>query len=220
MSARFLPGAEKYYSAAVAKQQSQRGMSATELLIERANEVSIFDVLRDFFNLHLPREGRSFKSYCPFAEEHPDGGLDKGWRTYPATNSSMCFPLHGYMPPVRLIQIKYRERAGKSAERILRSYDLLKPRHWRDRYTELAHSKEHQPHEVVGNPQHAVGALNYALRTHPDYAVKQFNPEIMAAMEIVLDALDQSVSTGDPEQVREWFIKAKAAMLRKLGEVQ
>lgn len=212
----FLKGAERFYSDAQKRQQSLRGLSKAEQLIERANAVSIFDVLEDYFGLTLPREGRSFKSRCPFAYEHDDGGLDKGWRTYPATNSSMCFPMHGFMPPVRLIQIKYREKQVRSAERILRNYDLLKPKHWKQRYQDLLLTLE-QKKESVGNPQHAVEALSVALRADPTYTRRQFDPDVMRAMEVVLEKLNEVTATGDPDLVRLWYVKAKSAMLTIVG---
>lgn len=209
----FLRGSDQFYTSAQAKQQEKRGMTGAERLIDRANNVSIFDVLEDFFGLELPRDGASFKSRCPFSFEHADGGLDKGWRTYPGTNSSMCFPMHGFMTPVRLIQIKYQERTVKSAERILKNYDLLRPKPWRERYAELALELERQQ-EMVGNPQHAVEALSMALRTNGLYTRRQFDSDVMEAMEAVLEKLNEVTATNDPERVREWYEKTKKIMLK------
>lgn len=207
-----MPGADQFYASLQAKQEHTR--TGAEALIDRANsEVSIFDVLDEFFGIWVPREGNSWKARCPFGYEHPDGGLDKGWRTYPSTNSSMCFVMHGFMGPVRLISIKYSERAVKSAERLLRHYGFLTPRPWRERFTELQVEMEHRT-PSVGNPQHAVAALSVALKEHPQYTRRQFDSDVMQAMEAVLDRLDQVVQQEDPEKVREWYGQAKAVMLR------
>lgn len=212
-----LIGGEKYLSAVRQEQQNSKALTRAEWLIERANQVSIFDVLEDYFQLFLPRVGASYKSHCPFSYEHPDGGLDKGWRTYPSTNSSMCFVLHGYMPPVRLVATKYGIKQSLAAERILKNYDLLRPAHWRDRYSELVASMEQRESEVIGNPQHAVEALNMVLRNTPNYTTRQFDPNVMRGMEVVLDALDRVIEGGDPQDVRRWFDKAKDAMLKIVG---
>jgi hypothetical protein len=214
-----LIGGDKYLSAARQEQQSSKSLTRAERLIERANQVDLFDVLEDYFALYLPRVGASYKSHCPFSYEHPDGGLDKGWRTYPSTNSSMCFVLHGYMPPVRLVAIKYGIKQSVAAERILKNYDLLRPAHYRDRYNELVTAAEQRNAEVIGNPQHAVEALNMVLRSSPNYTTRQFDSDVMRGMEVVLDALDQVIQSGDPDSVRRWFDKAKDAMLKIVGGV-
>lgn len=210
----FLPGADRFLSEAQRKQQSQKFLTRDEKLIERANAVSIFDVLEDYFDIRVPREGNSFKSRCPFGSEHDDGGLDKGWRTYPATNSSMCFPMHGYMTPVRLIQLQSGQRQAKAAESILKNYDLLKPRHWTQRYEELLLEQETRVSEPVGNPQHAVEALHMALRGEPSYSLRQFDPDVMQVMEVVLERLNTVCTQGDPEQVRVWYQQAKSILLK------
>lgn len=209
---RTLPGASKYLASAAAK--NARPQTWAERLIDRANEVSIFDVLEDFFGLTLPREGQSYKSKCPFGSEHPDGGLDKGWRTYPGSNSSMCFVMHGYMGPVRLVQIQDGIKAVRAAERILNFYNLNRARPWRERFSEVmieVEQREAQP--VTWDPALAVEALNLALRKEPTYATRQFDEDVLHAMEVVLDRLDVVMQTRDPEVLRQWYEKAKSAML-------
>ena len=182
----FLPGAERFYTSAMERQRRARGQSYAERLIERADNVNMFDVLEDFFGLNLPRVGDSYKSKCPFYYEHADGGLDKGWRTYPATNSSMCFPMHGYMGTVRLIQNKYGISSQKAAYKILDNYGLLKPKNYRVRYNDLLLEQERQEQGAVGNPQNAAAALNMALRNIPSYTARQFDDDVLEALEVVL----------------------------------
>lgn len=206
----FLRGADAYLQSA--QQKNKRATTYAERLIERADAVSIFDVLEDWFGTSLPRTGQSYKSPCPFAFEHADRGLDKGFRTYPATNSAMCFPMHGFLTSTRLISIKYQERQVKAAERILRNYDMLSPKPWRERYDELAVEVE-QKHESIGNPQNAVEALNIALSAVPGYQFRQFDTDVMTAMETVLEKLNEVTASGDPERVRKWYQVAKNLML-------
>lgn len=193
------------------REESQKTLTRSEQLIARANAVSIFDVLEDFFSIYVPREGNSYKSRCPFGDEHADGGLDKGFRTYPTTNSSMCFPMHGYMPPTRLIQNRFHVRATEAAETILRRYGLLRPTRYQDRMSELLEAHAGQE-EQVGNPQHAVAALHLSLESDPNYRLRQFDADVMYAMEVVLNGLDEVVSEGKAEALREWYMKARSLM--------
>jgi hypothetical protein len=208
-----LRGSEKYLSTMQERERSQRQMSRVERLIERANAVSIFDVLVDYFNHDVPREGASYKSYCPFAYEHADGGFDKGFRTYPASNSSMCFPMHGYMPPVRLVSLKYGISQPRAAERILERYGLLRPRNYRARWSELMVARE-QAKDQIGNPQNAVAALQTALEQTTDYRARQFDSDVSEAMSVVLTALDNIVASNDGDDLRLWHTKALEAMTK------
>lgn len=207
----FLRGADSYLQSA--QQRNKRAATYAERLIERADAVPIFDVLEDFFGVTLPRSGQSYKSPCPFAFEHADRGLDKGFRTYPATNSAMCFPMHGFLTSTRLISVKYQERQAKAAERILRNYDMLAPKPWKERYATLT-IEEEQKHKSVGNPQHAVEALNVALHSIPAYSRRQFDTDVMQAMEAVLEKLNEITASGDPERVRKWYQTARTLMLK------
>lgn len=173
-----------------------RRRSDARNLIERANAVSVFDVLHDYFDIDHPRDGGSFKGYCPFGFEHADGGIEKQWRTYPATNTSYCFAGHGSLTPVRLVQIKKDVRATDAATDILRRYGLFTPRHFRERYAELVREREERTRQL-GSPAYLVEALRTAVGDGAE------NPE---AMERVLQRLDE-VLAADPTEaaVREWF---------------
>lgn len=210
---RTLPGAEKYLASASAKRNTVPTWA--EKLIDRANEVPIFDVLADYFDKYVPREGASYKSRCPFGDEHPDGGMDKGFRTYPGSNSSNCFVMHGRMDPVRLVQMQQGVKAVRAADMILSRYGLNEHKPWRVRMSELAvEVEQRQARSVMGDPAHVVEALNIALRKEPEYVHRQFDADVLAAMEVVLDRLDRVMQTEDPERVREWYGKAKIVMLK------
>lgn len=185
-----------------------------EQLIDRANEVSVFDVLQDWFGITHPREGRSYKGRCPFGWEHPDGGVDKAWRTYPATNSTYCFVGHGYMGPVRLVAMQEGKRPLVAAKMILAKYDLLKSRAWRERFRELQVARE-QTGRV--SPAWVVAALHEGLRDHPGYEQAQFSPRFAAALEGALEVLDMVLQSGvGEEQVREWYAKTKALLTAEI----
>lgn len=187
-----------------------RRLSDSRHLIERANAVSVFDVLRDYFDIVHPREGGgSYKGYCPFGFEHADGGIEKQWRTYPSTNSSYCFAGHGSLTPVRLVQIKKDIKATDAAVDILRRYGLFAPRHFRERYADLVREREEKTRQL-GSPAYLVEALRTAAGEGAE------DPE---AMERVLQRLDE-VLADDPTEatVREWFYWARRELDGQAGE--
>jgi hypothetical protein len=210
-----LPGAGKYYAAIQQRQEASRSTTRVQRLIERANAVSIFDVLNDFFGMDVPAEG-SMKMRCPFAEGHADGGLERSWRAYSLTNSSFCFSDCGFLTPVRLVQLQKGWKAPRAAEFILLSYGLLRPRHYRERYNELL--VEHERGETVAiHPQYVVQALHTALSASPSYRLRQFDTDVMAAMEKALEGLDLVVA-HHPDRIEEWFGRVKTKMLQIVEE--
>ncbi len=70
----------------------------------------------------------------------------------------------------------------------------------------------------AGNPQHAVEALSMALQMVPGYDSRQFDPDVMRGMEMVLERLNLVVESNDPEAVREWYRKAKAGMTKVIEQ--
>jgi len=208
-----LPGSDKYRSGLIGGYSAGHTPkpSTAEGLIARANAISIFTVLRDEFGIDHPSEGKSFKGYCPWSNEHKDGGIAKEWRTYPATNSSYCFKGHGFMPPVRLIQMKEEIPVMKAAASLLERYGLLKNTHYKERFNELLIAREQR--EAVGDISYLVEALQMALATTPGYDKRQFADEVMAATETELEILnDLLAGHGDEEDVREWYLSARSRL--------
>lgn len=203
--------------------RSRRRMSLEQAqrLIERTNEVvSVFDVLTDFFGISHPSQGRSYKGYCPFGFEHPDGGSEKGFRTYPATNSSYCFFQHGSMPPVRLIQIDKGWKAVRAAYFLLDHYGLSKPQHYRKRFAALQIARE-TAGANLGRTSYLVEALHTGLASHEKYQDAQYTDTFSAALEEELETLDGLLAdrdTATEEAVREWYAKARRRLLEVLNE--
>lgn len=195
------------------KQPVEAERSAAGQLIDRANEIDIFDVLTQFFRIDVPSGGDSFKARCPFAHEHADGGLDKGWRVYSATNSSYCFVMHGILTPVRLIQIKDDIWAKEAAEKLLRHYDLLRPVPWQERAELLLEQRSRMDEPRVGSPTNAVEALQMHLQQVEGYDSRQFDADVQQAMEKILEVLDRVYERDDPEEALHlWFDRAKKYM--------
>jgi hypothetical protein len=190
-------------------------------LIEKANEaVSIFDVLAEEFGIHHPREGRSFKGHCPFGFEHPDGGVEKGYRSYPETNTSHCFVMHGQLTPVRLIALHNDWSQGRSAEYLLRKAGLLDARPWQERWNEMEAAKAEVKPPDLGDPQDLVEALHGALRDHPSYPPGGVSPVLSDALEARLGVLENALGTGvaTKEFVQDWYLSTKGMLIRVLDE--
>jgi hypothetical protein len=183
-------------------------------LVEWANEaISIFDVLEDLFGIVHPRDGGSYKGHCPFEFEHPDGGLEKGFRTYPATNTAYCFVLesHGSLTPVRLVALRKELPYRRAAAWLLEQKGLLRPRAWQDRWREVM--TERSVTVGHGNPQELLEALHESLRDHPAYPPGGVSPALTAAIETELSKLEGLlIRDASGDEVRAWFLSAKESL--------
>lgn len=197
-----------YFASAQERREAEKPKAAG-LMVERANEVSIHHVLLDFFDSYVPSEGLSFKTHCPFEAEHPDGGVERGFRTYPDTNSSYCFIMHGFLPPVRLVQKKYRLPPYAAARKILGYYGLLKPREYHERWHDVEVWVE-QNGPKVGDLQYAVEALHMALRNVPGYKTRQYDSDVLSAWEKVLE---ESASIYSVPDLSAWYDKSREALI-------
>jgi hypothetical protein len=180
--------------------------------IERANEISVFDVLFDFFGINHPRSGRSYKGYCPFAFEHPDGGLDKQFRTYPETNTAYCFEMHGQLTPVNLIAYRKELTHRRAAEFLLDHYGLSKPKDYRERWQRLIDARSTP--SAVTNGQDLVEALTVFLKQHPAYERCQYDDGFLSTLNSCLEVLDQILERKPEEElIRAWYDIAKDTMV-------
>lgn len=190
---------------------------ADRSLIRRANqEVSVFDVLEEHFDLRLPREGSSYKSYCPFQFEHPVE-WEKNFRSYPGTNTTYCFEMHGALGPVRLIQLKEDIGPIEAATKLLDAKGLLKPKDVGERWAEVIAEREKKN---LGSASYMVEALNTNLAMHPSYADGSISSGFMDVMEEQLNVLD--IILNDPRAsdvvVRAWYSRARVKLLQALDE--
>jgi hypothetical protein len=191
------------------------------LRVDMANrDVSVLKVLKDLWQVYVP-EGmghKSWKTFCPLGWEHPDGGVDKGFRVYEATNTAYCFVMHGSLSPVRLAQIKWGGSNDKAARRLLEMYGLGR-RPWRERYEELL--EQYERSQQPGIQSNIVEALQVRLSTESNYWALQYEPSVIEAMERELEELDVLFTGGHPsdEQVRAWYQSAIDRILLKVREV-
>lgn len=186
-------------------------------LIERADkEVSLFDVLEDLCGIKHPRSGRSFKGWCPFSWEHPDGGVDRTFRTYPSSNTGYCFEMHSVLTPSRIAAYVWDMNRADAARRLLRQRGLLGKRPYRERWKEIASEREQRAEESI--PM-LVEALRMSASKHPNWQAESVECE--REFEEVLDTLDEVLKTDpDSEAIRKWFLKAKDALLARLSDLK
>lgn len=209
-----LPGSERFLISAQQRSGvSTRPQTRAERTIARADEVSIFTVLKDFLGLTVPvaPDGSSWKTFCPWRDEHPDGGLDKGFRVYPDSNSAHCFVMHGYFTSSRLVAQQFGMRRVSAAEKILRHYDLLRPAPWWERFADLARASEQ--HVTHIDPDFATAALRRTLLSRTDYSSKQYLPVVRARFSACVTALEQAVTAAhaapeDAESILSGWLEA------------
>jgi len=210
---RELAGAEKYRRESVVTPRQK----ALQVEVDRANAVPIQSVLRDLFGLFIPAGlERSWKTACPFAFEHPDGGVERNMRIY-ASNSAYCFAMHGFLTPVRIVQIRSEVGQARAAKILADRYGLAKREPYWVRMTQLVRDHSTQI-QSAGSPTHAAAALQSALSRVESYASRQFDPDVTQAMEEELEKLDDVLRRRQEGGVREWFRKALTRMNETLEE--
>lgn len=190
-----------------------RYSNAREVLA-RASRLSIFDVLEDFFGIVAPRSGESWKGQCPFSFEHPDGGMSKGFRTYPATNSGYCFVMHGVMDPIRIMVIRTEERPTTAARLLLEHYGIPLEQHWKDRSRDLIVERSSRS-TALGDPTWAAHALQTSLERYDEYSEVQFEERVAEAMDVALRELDELMrgTTTTDEDLRTWLRASTEAVM-------
>lgn len=187
-------------------------------IYERANEISILKVLRDFFGIDHPDADRPWSGYCPFGFEHPDGGVDKDFRTNSKQNTAMCFAMHGYLTPVKLIQIRKEISAKRAALFLLEHYDLLREKPYPERWADILRDKAEREADK-GDTNDLVEALRIALTAHEAYADQQYSDDFNNRLEAHLNALDTLLKNdGSESDVREWYEQAKFDLIKYLEE--
>jgi len=168
--------------------------------MEKASRVPVLDVLKDYFGIIHPADA-TFKGYCPFGVEHPDGGTEKAMRTYPATNSAYCFALHGALDPIKLVMLKKGLPARAAAREVLRFYNIPVHTPWRRRYEELLVESEHS---TLANPVDLVEAAHLAMSSHPNYVDFMFTQALTNLMEYRLAVLDEMQAVTE-SAARQWL---------------
>ena len=168
-------------------------------LINRVNnQVSITSLLRRL-NVYVPNEVYgSTKIYCPFGQMHPDGGISKAMRVYPATNSCFCFAENLHLSPVKLWAM---------AED-LSQYDAAL-----DLSGELQREEETEEETKPDKAALAAALNTYCSRVITDWDERQFDDrELSDTYSKCLDLLSHVETDPDAER---WLQACKIVMERK-----
>jgi len=158
-----------------------------------ANEkVRIEDVINQYFHpdLPVPYGSTSWKTSCPFQEEHEDAGFEKQFRVYADTNSCYCFKMHGHMDPVYLWQTRLPGASRRQA-----AIDLLetfgvetKTKHWRERMLERKMEKD-----IAFDPEPVMRAFQTRVQSLPDYDKRQFEGDVIEDVDTALREIQEKV---------------------------
>jgi hypothetical protein len=204
---RSLPGADKYRRP---RTSTDAPWEAPVVLLAN-REVSVIAVLNDYFRTHIPIDAEGWKTYCPFAREHEDGGIDKQFRVYHSSNSGHCFALHGTLDPVRL----WRQRRPygsltDAAQDLLDTYGVeYRRKPWRERWAELHEA----PEETGIDAKAVVAAFTTWLNAQPDYLERQYDEDVLLSVNFVLSRVHgvcaQATTIGE---VESWLARAKTVV--------
>jgi len=83
-----LPGMENYGQG---EPELDRDKPWNHWLVLLANkEVRIESILNDYYGLGVPMDAERWKTTCPYASEHTDGGVDRQFRVYSSENYAYC----------------------------------------------------------------------------------------------------------------------------------
>lgn len=185
-------------------------------------EIPIQDVLEKWCDTHVPRHlTGSWKTRCPFAAEHPDGGMDPGFRVY-GSNTAHCFVMHGHFTPSSLLAFVTGWSRTRAANYLLDTHGLRKRRTYRERYGDVLREVEERERDRSGDVQELAMALQGELGEDERYSAHEFDPAVREAWEHCLKALDELARrSAGPEILRQWYHVAKGRLQAAvLTEVQ
>jgi hypothetical protein len=211
VAGRHLPGSDKYRVPEV------RDAPWHDPLVVRANtDVSFVGMLNDYFALHVPIDADGWKTRCPFAAEHEDGGLDKQFRVYAPTNSGHCFALHGTMDPVRLWRLRsYFPSLRDAAQSLLEAFGVeYRTRPYWERMADL---REEQAYHA--DPATLTQTINVFLSAQPDYEVRQYRPDVLHHVNWTLGQIAHLCETATTiGEVEAWLHQSKRSLRETLSE--
>lgn len=180
-----------------------------ELIVRADTEVPIAEVLAEC-GIIVPSEiVGSWKTRCPFAYEHADGGLDKNCRTY-SSNHMFCFASHGTLRPTQIAARHRRMRRLEVAEALLNERGLLRPRTAKELWA-AADERSRETHDTLGKHADAVLALQRSLA---DVELDELDPNVQVVWHEVLRALDAVMANPDSglDDLRTWLAESRVRL--------
>jgi hypothetical protein len=173
--------------------------------IERANDISIRDVLTNVLGTYIPEfTHKSWKAYCPFGDLHRDGGASQALRVYPDSNTAFCFAGCGFMNSVKLIQRHTGLKTIKAARHLLRLYGLSEPATFEERFQAALSPRA----RAASYTATLAAALHESLLANPLYEDLSLHPAVLEAIESQLQLLDDLDPDGTGAS--DWLHAASA----------
>jgi hypothetical protein len=194
-----------------------------DLVVKANTEVSFIAVLNDAFygrSRPVPELAEGYKLECPLAWEHPRTSHvrdPRQFRVYSQSNSGYCWELHSLLTPVRLWRIRIGSPTLKDAARaLLKAYDIrLTEPTSAERFAALraaAHRK------TVATPDGMLEALQVFLGTIPEYAVRQFDPDVLRSVNLLVEEVQGFCTQQHPslEEARQWLYEMQGRLSEQI----
>jgi hypothetical protein len=180
-------------------------------VVAQANELVPIEFACRLIGMHLP-DGlgyrRSTKLHCPFGElSHIDGGLEKAFRIYVDANSAYCFAGCGHFSPVWLVATAWGRDTRVVAAELLERIGH-RPPSFRQLWAQVI-----EPDQTPDRTFLREALQTYCQRICPDWATRQFAPEVASTLTHALALLDRVHTEPD---ARLWLDGVKAVMGRVL----
>lgn len=191
----------------------------TNWFVEKANsEVRIEDVLNDHFTMDtpVPYDARSWKTSCPFRDEHLDGGLDKQFRVYSDTNTCHCFESHGTFDPVRLWMQGpgVGQRFVEAAISLLEAYGIdTHTKTYQERF-EASVEASRAPQTL--DPVPVVAGLNVYLGVIPEYVSRQYDEDVVELLAEAISQINSHCETDSLDEFLPFYSRLKSDLVDKI----
>lgn len=186
----------------------------THWLVELADtSVRIEEVLR-LFDVHIPEGAGSWKAFCPFSEEHEDGGVDRALRVFSESNSCMCFALHGPMTPSQVWEIHTGKSRVQASEALLERFGIPTRRPtYQERVERLM--AEHSKPTPIDRTEIWEG-MNAHLRNDENYLKHQYDKNVLHVVKLIQTDINNLPDEMQSEELDKWFSQRMGSVAQLL----
>lgn len=187
-------------------------------IVKMANtRVRVESVLNDHFGMSVPMDADGWKARCPFYQEHDDGGIDRQFRIYSATNRGYCFAMHNVLDPVGLWRMRsYFPSLRHAAEDLLETYGIdFRPKPYQERMASLLTFET----SFVADPDVITQVIMLYLQRLPFYEERQYEERLLLGVNSVLNEVHPLCeSASSPQEVEKWLQKAKTTLQKMVSQ--
>lgn len=207
-----LRGSEKY-----ARPDTSKTLKWDDPVVGMANtRVRVESVLNDHFGMSVPMDSDGWKTKCPMAHEHEDGGVDRQFRVYSESNRGYCFAMHGVLDPVGLWRLRnYYPTIRDAAEGLLKAYSIdFRPKPYAERMRDLL---DREKSKTV-DPDTLSQAISVFLETLPSYEERQYDEAVLRSVNSILSEVRPFCDhTPNESEVAAWLTQAKARLVQAVS---